>query len=101
MEQAKIKSFEASRGAEPDKYAGQIKDCPYPPGGCCLLEERLPKELWCTAKRCWLFGQHVREWVDEHPIAHDRINYTDAEMSEMFEYAQRKGEITGAAYGRT
>jgi hypothetical protein len=98
MEPASIKTFEKSRGTEEDRYAGQVKACPYPPGGQCFLAPEMPGDLWCSAKKCWLFGQHLQEWAEAHPIAKNRITYTDAEIAEMLAYARRRGETTGARY---
>jgi hypothetical protein len=58
----------------------------------------MPGTLWWSAKKCWLFGEHLREWTTLHPIAKDRITYTDAELAEMLAYARRRAENTGAGY---
>lgn len=97
---ANVPTFKKSLGAGEDQYAGQVKNCPYPPGGTCFLAPEMPSELWCGQRRCWLFGQHLQEWADSHPIPANRIIYSDADMAEMLAYAQRKGETTGAAYAQ-
>lgn len=101
MKTADVKTFEARRDDGSDRYAGQVKDCPYPPGGTCLMCPEMPGDLLCTAKKCWLFGQHLQEWADAHPIPENRITYTDADLKEMLRYAQGKAETTGARYAAT
>lgn len=99
MIQETIKPFDKSRETGADKYAGQVKACPYPPGGGCFVCPEMPGDLWCTAKKCWLFGEHLQEWVKAHPIAKDRINYSDMDMADMLKYAQSRAKTTGAIYG--
>jgi hypothetical protein len=98
MCKVEVNTFDKSRGAVADQYAGQVKACPYPPGGQCFLAPEMPGDLWCTAKKCWLFGEHLQEWANQHPIPENRITYGDADIAEMLAYAQSRGEKTGARY---
>jgi hypothetical protein len=98
MEQADVKSFDVRRDEAGDRYAGQVRECPYPPGGVCVMCPEMPAAFWCTAKKCWRFGEHLREWAEAHPVAENRITYTDKEFADMLAYANRKAETTGAAY---
>jgi hypothetical protein len=101
MEPASITTFEKSREAEGTRYAGKVEACPYPPGGQCFLAPEMPGDLWCTARRCWLFGEHLKEWADAHPLAKSRITYSDNELAEMLAYAQLRAKTTGAKYAGT
>jgi hypothetical protein len=99
MAEVTVLSFVRDREAGTDCCAGQVKECPYPPGDGCFMEPETPGEYWCTTLKCWLFGEHLREWADAHPIANSKIGYSDTELSTMLTYAQGKAKVSGARLG--